>query len=330
MYQVIHEVSHVVEADQILRRYRQGERDFSRLDLRGLSFQGCDLSGADFSQADLRGTNFRRSMLRGVNFMGAKTGLRFRGIFCLILGLIAIAVLLGVSAGIMATIVNLRIRVYTGPLEEVTAAWTTLLLLIGYVVISSQHGLKAGFSIFLVAFAIAIAVATAGPIITRFIHPLAFGVAFAIANAITIVSTVLAATATAVVLATGAGVAIGLGAFAIVISVFFLAFSLTVAAAQFVGSVVAVVPCIVMLTGYQCRCALRGKERHTMIRRVVMVLATCWGTSFAAADLTDANFTATRLHNVNLDDAILTRTCWTNGTRTETAQPVAGFFASSS
>ncbi|MBD1850886.1 pentapeptide repeat-containing protein [Leptolyngbya sp. FACHB-711] len=317
----------MVEADEIVRLYQQGERNFSRLNLSGLSFQGQDLSGADFTQANLRGTTFRRSVLRGANFAGARIGLRLRGKILLTLGLLVLAALLGIGAGIMGTIVNLEIRVHTTRFEEIIAGWTTLLLLIGYTFVSTRHGLKAGFSLFLIAFAVAVSVAATGPLIATLINPIAFSIAFAIANAITIVLTVLAATVTATVLATGGWAAIGMGSAALIIAVFILGFASTVAITHIVASIVAVVPCVLMLTGYQCWRALKGDGQHSMIRQAVTALTVQWGTSFQSADLTDASFTGTRLHNANFDNAILTRTCWANGARTASIHAIGSPFA---
>jgi uncharacterized protein YjbI with pentapeptide repeats len=53
-----------MKADEVLRRYAAGERDFHRVNLRGQSFKGKDLSGADFSEADIRGANFTNAYQR--------------------------------------------------------------------------------------------------------------------------------------------------------------------------------------------------------------------------------------------------------------------------
>jgi hypothetical protein len=267
-------------------------------------------------------------MLRGVNFAGAKIGLRTRGIILLILGLVVLAALLGIGAGIMATIVNLGLRVHTSRFEEITAGWIMLLLLVGYAIVSTQHGLKAGYSLFLIAFAVSVSVAVTGPLVASLVNPIAFSISFAIANAITIISTVLAATVIATVLAAGGWAAMGMRAAVLIASVFVVGFALTVAITQIIASVVAVVPCIMMLTGYQCWRALKGDGRHSMIRRFVTTIAVTWGTSFKGADLTDANFTGTKLPNANFDDAILTRTCWTNGVPTEVLRLFVDSFAS--
>ena len=65
-------------AEEVLRRYQDGERDFQRVNLRGQSFKGQNLSGADFSEADIRSTNFSNATLLGVNFTRATGGTQNR------------------------------------------------------------------------------------------------------------------------------------------------------------------------------------------------------------------------------------------------------------
>ena len=90
-----------MKARELLRRYRQGERDFRGVDLsgeslRGMNLTGIDLSGANLSETDLRGTNFTRAQLVGTEFAYARTGTPRRWIVPIML--IALVPLVIVSA----------------------------------------------------------------------------------------------------------------------------------------------------------------------------------------------------------------------------------------
>lgn len=56
-----------MKANELIRLYAQGERNFQGANLRGESFQGQKLEGSDFSHADIRGTNFARANLSNAN-----------------------------------------------------------------------------------------------------------------------------------------------------------------------------------------------------------------------------------------------------------------------
>lgn len=65
-----------MKAQELLRRYAAGERDFQYANLRGQRLAGKDLSGSNFSYADIRGANFSRAVLRDTDLIGVKAGLQ--------------------------------------------------------------------------------------------------------------------------------------------------------------------------------------------------------------------------------------------------------------
>ncbi len=70
-----------MDANEVLRRYAAGERNFRQADLRGISltkaclkeidFTGANLSNSDLSDSDLSKANLNWVNLRGANLSGA-------------------------------------------------------------------------------------------------------------------------------------------------------------------------------------------------------------------------------------------------------------------
>ncbi|MUG99775.1 hypothetical protein F7734_48890 [Scytonema sp. UIC 10036] len=67
--------------------------------------------------------------------------------------------------------------------------------------------------------------------------------------------------------------------------------------------------------------AMKGDEKHALIRNIAVAFAAFRGTSFRKADLTDANFTGATLKNTDFRGAILTRTCFRNTKKLDLARP---------
>ena len=89
----------IIKAQEVLRRYAAGERNFCNANLRGANFKGQDLSGADFSGADICSANFTNANLRGVNFSRIQSGLQRRWMILQLLLVIVIAFIAGVLQG---------------------------------------------------------------------------------------------------------------------------------------------------------------------------------------------------------------------------------------
>jgi Pentapeptide repeats (8 copies) len=300
-----------VKKQELLNLYQQGERNFRRRNLSGQSFIGKNLSDADFSGANIRGADFTNAILRNTNFSDVQAGLQRSEAILLLLFLVLIAALLGSAAGFVGTLLNLELRSFTNSFEEVVAGWAMVMILFGFALIAVLEGISAGFSLFALAFVIAVGVAAIAPVFATLIHPIAFALSSAIALAITIVSSVSAATVLAVIAAMAAFRAFDMRAGIAVIVTYLTVFAYMVATTDIVTSTVAVVPAVMVMSLYLGWRSLQGDPKHKAFWRLATALTSRWGTSFRDADLTKANFSNAQLKNTNLEGANLTRVCWT-------------------
>ncbi len=308
--------------EELIALYQQGERNFRKQNLSGQSFVGQDLSGIDLSGADLRSANFTNALLQGANFTGIRAGLQRRKQILLLLLLGMITLLLGTAAGLVSTLLNLELRSFTTNFEEVTAGWAVLFILLVFALVSVLEGVIAGFSVFALAFGVAVALAVIGPIFSTLINPIAFAAAGAIGLAITIVSSVSAFTIFTTVAAMAALRAFDLRIVLAVPVIYTLVFAYIVSITEIVTSMVMVVPAVMLLGGYLGWQALQGNPKHRLMRRLARSLVIRWGTSFRGADLTEANFSHSDLKNVDFDEANLARVCWTGTESNQTTLSV--------
>lgn len=299
-----------MKTQELLDLYRQGERNFRRQDLSGVSFKGQNLANADFSGADLRGANFTSAILQNAKFSDAQVGLRRQDKILLLGLLLLLAALLGTAAGFVGTLLNLELRDATSGFEETIAGWAMLLLLLGFAVLAVLEGITTGFSVFPLAFMAAVALITLAPLFATLINPLAFTVASAIALAITIIASATALTLFTAILAVMAFESINPRAGVLILLCYVGFFSLIVSITGIVTSVVPVVSAVTLLSAYLGWRALQGDPRQAVIRRVVNALSRPWGTSFRNADLTRADFSNVVLKDTHFEGANLTRVCW--------------------
>ena len=96
-----------MKAQELLRRYAEGERNFQRGNLQGQSFKGKNLAGADFREADIRSADFSNANLTGANFKYVKGGLQKQwAIF-----LVAVSFLLSGLSGFLSLFLSMLIAV---------------------------------------------------------------------------------------------------------------------------------------------------------------------------------------------------------------------------
>jgi hypothetical protein len=274
-----------MKAQEVLRRYAAGERNFCSANLRGANFKGQDLSGANFSGADIRSANFTNATLRDANFTGAQGGLQRRWVAVQICLVALLAGLSGFMHGLGGTLAAFWFS--DGSIWGSIAGCIYVLLMAVVFVAIAKQGLSFR-SLGSVAIAIAVTVAVSGAfaLTSTVMFARAFAVTAAFMVTITFIA-VLAGIVTAVLagIMTGAAIAVG----ASIAAVAFATVGSATGTFSLIGAVASVVVTL-LLSLYMTRQILRGDAKFAMARRFGLKLSTLGGTSFRGADLTRATF----------------------------------------
>ncbi len=296
--------------------------DYHRAKLRGKSFKGQDLTGVDFSYSDIRGANFTGAILRGANFSHAKAGLQRRWFFTLVVFSLLLSLISGSIAAVGGSLVGFVLIDQTQ--QNLYVGVTSLIVLAIFFLLAIRKGIVAaiGFLAVAVAWVAVAAVAWAGIVAVAWAGLAADTGAMGLAQ---VVAVIVTGAVGVVVSATGAVIVSGAAALAGAVAGL-IAVTMTVAIAGCVSGVIAVAAStvdmvagavaasvgisLVVLASYVGCSALAGDQKQKLIRNLIVNIAAKYGTNFQGANLTDADFTQTKVKNTNLTKANLMRTCW--------------------
>lgn len=303
-----------MKANEVLRQYKAGRRDFHGEIIRGQSFKGQDLSEADFSGADIRSANFTNAKLEGANFGGVRSGIKQHWVICLSGILFFLSILSGFIWG-LASGWTVSLLVYK-KLNYTLPGVLFLILFLFFYIVTVRKGLETALGFLVVAVAVTFALTFALSISLPVLRE------YQLAGITTILlATTLAGTIIAIVTLVIAGVVSGIGGFARNIIFAFIGTAILALYADYsamnlphklVGVVGIATMSLVLglLSSYFAWLSLSGDDRFASIRKIAITFAALWGTSFRDADLTDANFTEAKLKNTDFRKASITRTLW--------------------
>lgn len=304
-----------MKAQEVLKQYGEGRRDFVGEDLRGESFKGKDLSGADFSQAKIQGTNFSRANLTSTQFVLAKMGLQKRWVVVLMIPVVLLAVVGGCCTGTVVGFISYIFR----PHVESPVGWVSLIVFVVLSGISMITGTLPTAVLSLIAFLMAKALIADGMVAAVIaimgVGHLSLMAALLGAGAIAgakgfalIFSLDLSLTLVIVLILAGMNLSFGLFE-AIANSLhtsLIVAITLTTSITfTFVVSLVTA-----LLFAYMGWRGFKGNPRDARLRRIAIDFATIGGTCFRYAILTDADFSVATLKSADFREAILTGTCF--------------------
>ncbi|MCC5618665.1 pentapeptide repeat-containing protein [Nostoc sp. CHAB 5836] len=272
--------------------------DFSGENLRGRNFKGQDLAGANFSYADIRGANFTNANLTGANFSHAKAGLQRGWAIFLVIVSWLLSGLSGCLWSVNGYLVSLIFD--TSSLENQIRGWTALVVLIAFFFVTICQGAVAGAGAVAVAGALAVAVAVAGALASGGTRVGTGALAGAGAGALAV------AVAGALALAgAGSGARTLAVAGALVLTV---VLGIALAKIGTVAGALAVAGTLVSI--YISWRAMKGDQKHSLIRNIAIAFAATGGTSFRGANLTNADFTQAILKSTDFRNTILICSRW--------------------
>ncbi len=326
------------KAQELLRRYAEGERDFSEEDLRGNSFYGKDLAKANFSRANIHGVNFSNTNLTGANFSDAKAGLEID--FYLSYYLISFYTFMSLLSGFCSFFVGVFVaQIFNSsyisselPITGTIVGLVSLITVTIFCVVTIYEGIKtalrtfAGFGAFVLSLAFFYTVVGTG----TFAGTATFAGAATVAGAIAVVGATTAVSAAFLATAVAGAVAVAgasAGASAAVVAATCAAIFAEAVAIDFfpitragagAGTVAGAFTLFSAYIGWR---AIKGDEKQAVIRNIAVAFAATSGTSFRGANLTDADFTGAILKNTSLSRATLIRTCWRDTKKLDLADP---------
>ena len=335
------QLANSMKADEVLKRYAAGERDFRHVNLQGQSFKGKNLSGADFSEADIRGTNFTNAYLKDANFSYARAGLEHHWVIFLI----AISFLLVFLAGLSAVSANGVLRVQlTNPVFEQNALLLNVVvlgLLLSFALICAYQGVSAGLVALILIMLVTGIVATTGNAVALWTDEavviwvtamggalaVAVGTSGLIAGAVVLAGTVVERLTGAVLIAgalaggvTGAVIRVSSRSGIDDIQQSFSTSDWNWASIDLIWGWTFAWG-VALLGGYVGWRTLAGEEDFSWLQRIAIVFAAIGGTTFRRANLTDASFMQAMLKSTDFREANLTRTCWHNTEKLDRIRP---------
>jgi hypothetical protein len=259
----------------------------------GQSLVGSSLNGADFSGKDLRSTDFTGADLRSATFRNSKFGVEPK-VGAVVLGLaMLITIAAGVAIGWMVD--DIRGQMNAEEWDQAAAGSSLIVLLLVFVAVIIWRGIDTAIKVIVGLYAIVLV----GNIIANFIwdevewyRALRF-TALIIALFLAILAGVL-------------GRVVG-GVFGIW-SVVLVAVVGGVATGQAQGGISGII--VAMSLAATSKRAVHGDKRDRTVRRLAHRLVGRWGTKFADADLTGADFTGTDASRCGVKDATLDGVTW--------------------
>ncbi|MBD2130090.1 pentapeptide repeat-containing protein [Microcoleus sp. ZQ-A2] len=302
-------------------------KDYSGKKLQGKNFKYQNLEDCIFNNSDIRGADFTNANLKNAKFQNIESGLqRYWAIILVILSFLLVTLFV-----FLLEIVGQRAgdRLFSTDFSGIypdniwNSLWSTGILVGIFIVFvwTIRKGLEEALKIIIGVGIFAVGL-TALHVLIRIVLGSASTayISGPLANSATASVTGIGIVAVAVAVAVGITVAqIVAGhlgrAIAILGSLLIVTPAALIQKINGASNIGIATGCLVALAGillgnYLASQALKLNEGYALVRNIAIAFATTGGTSFVAADLTDADFTQAVVRSTDFREANITRTCW--------------------
>lgn len=270
-------------------------KDFSRQDLRNMSFRNKDLRGANFADSDLRGADFTGANLAGADLTNTTTGMTPKTTFWIFAATVCVSIFSGYMAMLAGRVVELMV---TSDAQHVRAAgYLAMINILLFVILSLWKGVGKAIATFIVPtvlFALVVGIVSYASGYGNGQAAAYLILALLLVAVMFIVGTIARATAGSVstilfwvVALSGASFGRSLGGG--------------------LGTVILAISC-----AHISQQALHGAKRFGALRKIAFFVTTKFGTSFRNSKLSEADFSKSVLHNADFTNADTSHVRWGN------------------
>jgi uncharacterized protein YjbI with pentapeptide repeats len=270
------------------------EQNFRGRDVKKTSFRGRNLEDADFSDADVRGADFSNAVLRGASFVNARLGITPGVGGAILAASLILSIVTGISIGLFS--VEIFERASSSDWRDIFAAITLGAVVLAFLALLIGKGARVAFRMYLIVFGavlvfdLLIVFFVANELRLREIMPL-------IALFLLFVPAALAGVL-------GRIVGGEFGAWALVI----VAATGGLAAGRARGGIAAIVVMVILVA--VSKRALRADGRDRNLRESADRIVARFGTRFAGADISGADFRGTNAAHADMSNTNVTGTVW--------------------
>jgi uncharacterized protein YjbI with pentapeptide repeats len=270
-------------------------KDFSNKNLQNESFVNADLVEANFSDSDLRGADFTGANLSSADFIHVKTGLRPSILILLFIAALAVSILSGYIAMLAGRTVQTMLASKDANVRA-AAIFTMVVVVLFIAYYYWKGGGKALKNFMLPAIIIAIFIG-----IVAYISKLGTGLGMLYVVFSLLLVTVMFIVGT--VARTAAGSLSNI--LFVIVALAGGIFGKSVGGG--IGAAIMAISCALI-----SKRALSGAKGFDTLRKIGIYITRKFGTSFRNSNLTDADFSNSKIHNTDFTNADTTLVEWGN------------------